>query len=134
MMLAVLVLVAAILGGSGGAEPLGMDPRVGREGDIAHSGGRSPYVAIPLGPGVRIRVCGPGACIEVTSTDAGPNQEMLLAGRIMDLDIGRFERVCGVPARFGLCPGSWVRIAGDRSAGPRMTLPPTDTGDADATR
>jgi hypothetical protein len=101
--------------------PQNLHPRVGREGDIAHSGSRSPYVAIPLGPGIRIRVCGPADCITVTSTDAGPNRASLLAGRIMDLDIGRWERVCGMPARFGLCPGSWVRVGASSP-----TLPPTD--------
>src|SRR5688572_29636310 len=64
---------------SGGGTPYTLDPRVGREGDIAHSGSRIHYVAIPLGPGIRIRVCGPGDCISVTSTDAGPNRASLLA-------------------------------------------------------
>lgn len=98
-----------------------LDPAIGREGDIAHSGSRTPYVAIPLGPGIRIRVCGPADCLEVTSTDAGPNHDMLVAGRIMDLDIGRWEQVCGVPATFGLCPGSWIRVTG-----PQLTPPATD--------
>lgn len=104
--------------------PQTLDPRIGREGDIAHTGSRTPYLAIPLGPGVRIRICGPAACLEATSTDAGPDRSMLLAGRIADLDITRFETVCGVPARFGLCPGSWVVL----KRAPDPTLPPTDTG------
>ena len=132
-------LVAQVQASTSGPEPSGaprdglvatapapqtLDPRVGREGDIAHSGSRTPYVAIPLGPGIWIRVCGLADCIEVTSTDAGPARSMLLAGRIMDLDMGRWERVCGMPARFGLCPGSWVRVTGSQT--PRVTLPPTD--------
>jgi len=57
----------------------------------------------------------------MVSTDAGPNHEMLVLGRIMDLDLNRWERICGAELRFGLCPGSWVVVTG-----PRVTLPPTD--------
>jgi hypothetical protein len=106
--------------GAGGAPQI-LDPRVGREGDIAYADTRRIYVAIPLGPGIRIRVCGPASCEDMVSTDAGPNRAMLLEGRIMDLDLNRWERICGMQARFGLCPGSWVRIS---AAAP--TLPPTD--------
>jgi hypothetical protein len=101
-----------------------LDPRVGREGDIAHTGSSGRYLAIPLGPGVRIRICGPAACLVATSTDAGPDHDMLEAGRIADLDVGRWELLCGMPARFGLCPGSWVVIG---SHTPAVTLPPTDS-------
>jgi hypothetical protein len=103
----------------------GLDPHVGRDGDIAHTGSTSPYLAIPLGPGFRVAICGPGGCLEATSTDGGPNHAMLVAGRIADLDIPRWERVCGVPASAGLCPGSW------RVVGTSPTLPPTDTSPID---
>lgn len=101
-----------------------VSPHVGRDGAIAHTGSTTPYLAIPLGPGVRVRICGPAACITATSTDGGPNRAMLLAGRIADLDIPRWERVCGVPASAGLCQGSW-RVVGAEA--PRVTPPPTDT-------
>ncbi len=105
-----------------GGAPLTLDPRIGREGLIAHTGSSVPYLAIPLGPGVRVRICGPSSCLVATSTDAGPNRAMLLAGRIADLDIPRWEAISGVSARYGLTQGSWMVITG-----PRPTLPPTST-------
>lgn len=98
---------------------------VTRQGDIAYAE-QPGYVAIPIGPGHRIRICGPADCVDVTSTDAGPNHKMLVAGRIADLALRStageswWERICGVPKRFGLCPGSWTLI------GAAATLPATD--------
>lgn len=85
---------------------------VTRQGDLAwadesHGPG---YLAIPIGPGYRVRVCGPAACVVMRSTDAGPNHERLEAGRIADVAVGTWERICGVPRRFGLCPGSWTVV------------------------
>jgi len=79
------------------------------------------YLAIPLGPRVHVRICGPAACRDMVSTDAGPNRERLQAGIIADVSWQRFETLCGVPARMGRCPGSWTV-----TTGARMTLPPTD--------
>lgn len=110
--------------GMAGGAPQTLDPRVGREGEITHIGDDHPwpedYLAIPLGPGVQVRICGPAACADMVSTDAGPNRQKLLEGVIADVSWQRFETLCGVPARMGGCPGSWTVI------GPRLTLPPTD--------
>lgn len=64
--------------------------------------GRS-YLALPDGPGVRVRVCGAGGCWTATSNDAGPDRAMQREGRIVDLAVGRWESVCGVDRLVGLC-------------------------------
>jgi hypothetical protein len=96
--------------------------RNGREGIIAHTGSRDFYLAIPLGPDVRVEVC-IERCEVLTSTDAGPSHDMLVAGRIADVDAATFEALCLCPASQGLAQGSW-RLAG---IGPRIPLPETDT-------
>lgn len=53
------------------------------------------YLALPGGAGTRVRVCGPAACVVRTSTDAGPDLAMQRAGRIADLSLVDFRRVCG---------------------------------------
>jgi hypothetical protein len=91
--------------------------REGREGIIAHTGSSTFYLAIPLGPNVRVRVCAE-RCRTLTSTDAGPNREMLLAGRIADVDVRTFEYICQCPASQGLVHGRWFLA---------IDLPATDT-------
>ena len=119
-------------GGDDAGAPLTLDPRIGREGRITHMGrGGWPveYLAIPLGPGHRVEICGPAACRVMVSTDAGPNRERILAGVIADVSWQRFETLCGVPASYGGCPGSWTvtdAITRQPLEGGRMTLPPTD--------
>ena len=61
------------------------------------------WLALPEGPGVRVRICGAGGCLVRTSTDAGPSLAMQRKGRIVDLDVPTFEAVCGVPWTAGLC-------------------------------
>lgn len=61
------------------------------------------WVALPHGPGWRFRVCGAGGCRELVSHDAGPDLAAQRMGRIVDLPIGAFEDVCGVPWRMGVC-------------------------------
>ncbi|HSW41308.1 MAG TPA: hypothetical protein VLM76_02235 [Patescibacteria group bacterium] len=61
------------------------------------------WLALPAGPGIRVRICGAGGCAVRTSNDAGPDLAMQRAGRIADLDVPTFEYVCGVPWRIGLC-------------------------------
>ena len=61
------------------------------------------WLALPQGPGVRVRICGAGGCVVRTSTDAGPSLAMQRQGRIVDLDVTDFETVCGVPWTRGLC-------------------------------
>lgn len=82
------------------------------------------YLAIPIGPGHRVKVCGPARCLTLTSTDAGPNRRMLQAGRIADVSVQLFERLCGCPSSRGVFTGSW-RVVGAEA--PKVTLPPTDT-------
>lgn len=61
------------------------------------------YLALPQGPGHRVRICGAGGCVDRTSTDAGPDKAMQRAGRVADLYVGDFVTVCGKPASAGLC-------------------------------
>ena len=61
------------------------------------------WVALPDGPGWRFRVCGPGGCLTLVSTDAGPDRAMQRIGRIVDLPVKAFEFVCGAPWTYGLC-------------------------------
>lgn len=61
------------------------------------------YLALPAGPGHRVRICGAGGCVVAVSNDAGPSLAMQRQGRIVDLDVATFERVCGVPWAHGLC-------------------------------
>ena len=61
------------------------------------------WLALPAGPGIRVRVCGAGGCVVRVSNDAGPDLAMQRAGRIVDLDVPDFEHVCGVPWTRGLC-------------------------------
>lgn len=73
------------------------------------------YLAVPIGPGHLVEVCGPGGCETLVSTDAGPNREMLALGRIADLAIVRFAHVCGFSdideARLrGLCSATWTVV------------------------
>ena len=83
------------------------------------------YLAIPNGPGWLVTVCGPAACLERVSTDAGPVLSLQREGRIGDLSAVDFEAVCGMTAAqrvaIGLCPGSFT-ITG------RIRPPDTDTG------
>lgn len=113
-------IIAAYLTASA-TEP--RDLRDGREGKISHMGAGFPddYLALPIGPGHRVTVCGPSRCLSLTSTDAGPDREALEAGRIADVSVPLFERLCSCPASTGLFYGSW------RVGGPGPTLPPTDT-------
>jgi len=84
------------------------------------------YLAIPNGPGWRVTICGPAACLERVSTDAGPVLPLQREGRIGDLSAVMFETLCGMtPAQrvaVGLCPGT-VTILGRAPA--KATLPPT---------
>lgn len=53
------------------------------------------YLALPEGPGHRVRICGPAGCVTRISTDAGPDLAMQREGRIADLSFADFRRVCG---------------------------------------
>jgi hypothetical protein len=60
------------------------------------------WIAWPSGPGWRLRVCGPGGCVVVVTTDAGPDLAMQRAGRVVDLDVPSFEVVAGGAWTIGL--------------------------------
>jgi hypothetical protein len=62
-------------------------------------------------------------CVTLRQTDFGPSQR-LHPDRIADLHPRTWEKVCGLPARYGLCPGSWTAVV---ERGARPTLPPTST-------
>lgn len=89
----------------GTARPLSAGTAVVRQGLASTYGPRfsEHWVALPDGPGWRFRVCGAGGCRELVSTDAGPDRAMQRQGRIVDLPVGAFEDVCGVPWTMGLC-------------------------------
>jgi hypothetical protein len=106
-------------------------PSLGTAADVTWSGivnyaeprhGRF-YLAIPDGPGVRVRICGPAGCLDRTSTDAGPALHMQRAGRIADLNSVDWERISGVPLRFGGFQGTILILK--RAA--RLALPETDS-------
>ena len=80
------------------------------EGIASHMGSGWParYLALPIGPGYRVNLCGPAICLHVVSTDAGPSLAMQRKGRVADLSVQLFERLCGCPARFGLTVVSWM--------------------------
>jgi hypothetical protein len=63
------------------------------------------WLALPQGPGHRVRICGAGGCVIRTSNDAGPSLAMQRHPyhRVADLDVGTFEAVCGKPWTAGLC-------------------------------
>ena len=60
------------------------------------------YLALPSGPGHRVRVCGAGGCVERVSNDTGPDLAMQRLGRVVDLSVADFEVVSGQPWRVGL--------------------------------
>lgn len=63
----------------------------------------STYLALPDGPGHRVRICGRAACVTRTSTDAGPARFLQRQGRVADLSHADFARVCGCsPELVGL--------------------------------
>jgi hypothetical protein len=62
----------------------------------------SRYLALPQGPGHRVRICGSASCIVRTSTDAGPSKAMQRLGRLVDLSVRDFERICGCSRSVGL--------------------------------
>ena len=60
------------------------------------------YLALPEGAGVRVTICA-ATCVTLTSTDAGPSLAMQRAGRVADVGVLTWERVCGRPRAVGLC-------------------------------
>lgn len=80
-------------------------------GTLAHMG-MAPvgprYAAIPWGPGIRVRICA-ARCVTVVSADTGPSLAMQRAGRVADVSVELFERICGRPASAGLCQGTVSR-------------------------
>ncbi len=59
-------------------------------------------LALPEGPGHKVKVCGPKASITKVSNDTGPNHAMQLLGRVVDLDVPSFQIVCGCAWTIGL--------------------------------
>jgi hypothetical protein len=82
-----------------------------RTGVISHMGSGYPdsYLALPIGRGHTVRICGPAACRTMTSNDVGPHQG-IHPDRIADVSARVFEELCGVPASAGLCRGSWTLV------------------------
>lgn len=68
------------------------------------------YLALPIGPGHRVELCGPGGCITMVSTDSGPDLASQRAGRVADIGVLAWERLSGVPRSFGLCPITWTLV------------------------
>ncbi|MES2210923.1 MAG: hypothetical protein V4515_12195 [Chloroflexota bacterium] len=83
-----------------------------REGTIwwADASHGSAYLAIPIGPGHLVDICGPAGCLTLVSTDAGPSLERQRAGRIADLAVELWEQISGVDRRFGGTPGTWTLV------------------------
>ncbi len=97
-------------------------PATHREGVISHmgSGFADDYLALPIGRGVTVRICGEAACRVMTSNDVGPNQSVH-PDRIADVGVGTFEILCGCDSSAGLIIGEWTVVEG------LGELPPTDT-------
>lgn len=68
------------------------------------------YLALPMGPGYRVRICGVSACLSVTSTDAGPEKWLQKPPHniIADLSTELFERLCGCLASRGKANVTWT--------------------------
>lgn len=115
LVLAALVAVSA-------AAPVQSDQLRTRQGTLWQAVGHgSRYLAIPEGPGHRVRIIGPAGAVTVTSTDAGPALFRQRQGRIGDLALGLWARVCGrsrIPR--GYCDATIVY-------GNVPAVPPTDT-------
>ena len=79
------------------------------------------YLALPIGPGHRVKACGPARCLTLTSTDAGPDRSALLRGIIGDLSVELFAKLCGCSPSRGTFAGSWKLL------GPAIALPETST-------
>ena len=67
------------------------------------------YLALPGGPGIRVTICA-ATCLTMTSNDAGPDLSMQRAGRVADIGVLAWERICGVPRYIGLCQVHMVVI------------------------
>ena len=78
-------------------------PRRGIASYMAPSYGRR-YLALPGGPGIRVRICGAAGCVVRVSTDAGPDREMQRAGRVVDLSWWDWQAVSGLSPARGLAP------------------------------
>ena len=70
------------------------------------SGFGSAYLALPEGPGHRVRICAK-RCWTMTSTDAGPSLSMQRDGRVCDLNDDRWAYITGLPLSRGL---GWVTV------------------------
>lgn len=90
---------------------VGQEIATAMEGGLASHMGNTQgpgYLALPGGPGQHVRICGPVGCVPhtegqwIVSTDAGPDLAMQRQGRIVDLYIGDFLKICGSPS-LGLC-------------------------------
>lgn len=82
----------------------------------------SRYLAIPEGPGHRVRICVDERCLARTSTDAGPDLAMQREGRLADLSYVDFRYLCGCrPESIGLIVGTIEYL------GPTVTPPATET-------
>ncbi len=85
----------------------------GETGVVSHYGydrRYDTYVALPWpwGVGWEVTICGAGGCWSGVSNDTGPERRL---HRVADLGRPIWERVCGVPASFGLCPAT-VTVTG----------------------
>jgi hypothetical protein len=58
------------------------------------------YLALPVGPGIHVRICGAGGCIDRVSNDTGPVPSL---HRVADLNVADFQSVSGLPWTRGLC-------------------------------
>jgi len=60
------------------------------------------YLALPGGRGLHVRICA-AMCLHLVSNDAGPDLAMQREGRVADIGVLNWERICGVPRSRGLC-------------------------------
>lgn len=77
------------------------------------------YLAMRLPKGTEVRICA-ATCLDMVVKDYGPSSR-LYPDRIADIAVIRWEQICEIPRRWGIC-----EITVEYGGGPRATLPPTD--------
>ncbi len=98
---------ATPLVGFGGLHPIADSWSRGVASGVASwmgEGYGSGYLALPIGPGFRVRICGAAGCAEMVSNDAGPALHMQRApyNRVADVAVVVWERITGLSRVRGL--------------------------------
>ncbi len=128
-MIALLIAILVSLSPSGGAVPPAAfaaptgsiaGPMMGGNVSYADASLGRHYLAMRLPHGTRVRVCGPGDCLNLTVNDYGPSVK-IRPPRIADLSWWDWLAVCGETNHSaGLCKATALVLES-------VALPATDT-------